>query len=310
MDREKPRKNILLPMVRWLIVLAVLALLFRQVSWQDIGEAMGRVPLWSFLLALLLLHGSQWLSVVRFRVYLPKAAHSVGWRELAALYYRGMALNLLLPGGVGGDGYKAWVIHRSHSLPLLAAVRVMLAERGSGLLIVLMMVVSALAYPPFLMPILAHFDAVWAKELPAWFWVAMAFALTGALLLAYILWIGRLTGETIQQSRQALVLSVGVQLLSVASFGVLLWGGGLTPQQSVVWLFWFQIAAIAGLLPITIAGVGLREWLYWLISPWYGADPAHMVAFSLLWFLAYIIVACSGLAYAAYVRGRKPMGAK
>ena len=49
------------------------------------------------------------------------------------LYYVGMFYNLFLPGGIGGDGYKVYLLNRSHKTALKDLIPATLLDRISGL---------------------------------------------------------------------------------------------------------------------------------------------------------------------------------
>ena len=38
-------------------------------------------------------------------------------KESLKLYYKGMFYNIMLPGGIGGDGYKGYYLHNTLHVP-------------------------------------------------------------------------------------------------------------------------------------------------------------------------------------------------
>ena len=49
------------------------------------------------------------------------------------LYYVGMFYNLFLPGGIGGDGYKVWMLRREFSSSWKSLILISFLERLNGL---------------------------------------------------------------------------------------------------------------------------------------------------------------------------------
>jgi len=92
------------------------------------------------------------------------------------------------------------------------------------------------------------------------------------------------------------VLSLLVQLLQVLSALLILLalkGAGNT----VAYLFVFLISSMVAVLPITIGGIGSREFTFLLGAQWLGLDPALSVALSLLFYLLNAFMSFWGIFY-------------
>jgi len=50
------------------------------------------------------------------------------------LYFLGMFYNLFLPGGIGGDGYKVYYLHKHLSAPLKKSILALVLDRVTGLI--------------------------------------------------------------------------------------------------------------------------------------------------------------------------------
>ena len=109
---ESVRKK-LKALLQLLISAGLIAFVLQQV---DLSQAKAlllhpeRLP-WLFA-ALLLFNASKIASAFRLNVYQRHGGVSLSESENLRLYYTGMFLNLFLPGGIGGDGYKE--IGRAH----------------------------------------------------------------------------------------------------------------------------------------------------------------------------------------------------
>jgi len=91
-------------------------------------------------------------------------------------------------------------------------------------------------------------------------------------------------------------LSLMVQLLQVlAAFLILLALKGT--GNSVSYLFVFLISSLVAVLPITIGGIGSREFTFMLGSQWLGLDPALSIALSLIFYLLNAFMSFWGIVY-------------
>ena len=88
--------------------------------------------------------------------------------------------------------------------------------------------------------------------------------------------------------RDVFVLGFAVHLIGVAAYGAVAWSLGL--ELSVWTIAWTRSAAILiAIMPISVAGLGIREGaLVFLLAP-YGVDPASAVGYGLLAFATTIL---------------------
>jgi uncharacterized membrane protein YbhN (UPF0104 family) len=118
----------------------LLGVLAWRADWAQIrAVAVGLDPL-LWLTAAALYVGTQCVSSYRWQIMARPLGFDLGWRRFAGLFYVGTYFNLLLPTSVGGDVVRAWQLggpgRRS------AALLSVLVERGSGLLVLLLLAVT------------------------------------------------------------------------------------------------------------------------------------------------------------------------
>jgi uncharacterized membrane protein YbhN (UPF0104 family) len=91
-------------------------------------------------------------------------------------------------------------------------------------------------------------------------------------------------------------LSLVVQFLQVlAAWFILLALKGT--GNPVAYLFVFLISSMVAVLPITIGGIGSREFTFMLGAQWLGLDPALSIALSLLFYLLNAFMSFWGIVY-------------
>ena len=235
-------------------------------------------PAW-LVLALLLFNASQWVSAVRLNVFFGTAGVHLSFRKNLALYYIGMFYNLFLPGGIGGDGYKVYLINRRHGAPVKSLIPVLLHDRLSGLAgLTLVLLLLVLAFLPAtlrtLLPVLA------------------AVLLAG--LAAYFLVIFFFFRKLLPVMPRATLLSGAVQCLQTLAALSLL--QGLSPAgQPGAYLILFLCSSVAAVIPFTIGGVGARELVFVYGYRFMQIDQHSAVALSLLFFLITALSSLSGI---------------
>jgi uncharacterized membrane protein YbhN (UPF0104 family) len=197
------------------------------------------------LAALLLFNLSKVASALRLNAYQRHASIHLSERENLRLYYAGMFLNLFLPGGIGGDGYKILVLHRRQAAPVKTLLWTTLADRVNGMLILLILL-SLLV--PFL-------DLPW----PASTLLFLAGAGGLAIISIIVLLHHRLLKMV--KERFAVVVSYGtlVQVLQLACMGMLLAYLGVPKSQYLAYLSVFLVSSVVAVLPLSIGGLGARE---------------------------------------------------
>jgi uncharacterized membrane protein YbhN (UPF0104 family) len=261
-----------------IFALAALGFVLSKIDFTQLWLAIARIPWWALLGAMMLLNLSCFFSAERTRVYLRARGIALSRRVGLQFYYKGMLYNTLLPGGVGGDGYKIWLLKKHHALPTKQGLQIMLADRGSGLLVLLLTIATMLPM-----------SALYA-QLPFAPWLLGAGML--ATLAGYVLVGWRLTDEDARTSLIAAFYSAGVQLSACATAWVLAVGLGMEPLEYVLL---FQIAAVVSIVPVTVGGVGLRELVFFIGAPLAGVAVEPGIGLSLLWFALYVLSSLGGL---------------
>jgi hypothetical protein len=238
------------PYLRWLARVLVSALLvafvLHQVEWRNLARMLlqPHAALW-LPLALLLFNLSKLVSAWRLNLFQRQAGIVISASDNLRLYYAGMCLNLFLSGGIGGDGYKIVKLARDLGQPVRVLLATTLADRGSGLL-ALLLVVGALM--PFL-------DLPQARA-------AIVATSAGLLLCAVagcVLLHGRLLGFAPRPALRLVALGIGVQLLQLACVAVLLQYLQVALSHWLSYLVLFLVSSAVAVLPFTVGGFGLRE---------------------------------------------------
>lgn len=255
----------------------------RQLDLGEVDRLMRQSSPWALSAAVVSFFLAQSISGLRMRYYYEQCGLQLGRKFSVALYLVAALYNMLLPGGMGGDGYKVFLIGRLSHLSYGQSTRVTVSERASGLFILLLMALGLAFYT----------DAL--ASIPYGNWLLLAAVLL--LPVAYLLSVKILLKESPQTAAGALVYSFFIQGLNVVCILFLLHGLHVWEQGAVMTLRYvmlFLFAAIASVLPVTIGGVGLRELTFFYGAAFLGTDAETGVALALLFFLTNLMVAMTG----------------
>ncbi len=259
---------------KWLIKITLSALAIWWVTRKiDFGQALfilrHSAPV-SLVAALILYNVSQVVGSVRSRIFLADSKLRLRLRYVTALYYRGMFYNLFLPGGIGGDGFKVYTLHRKYGASIKTLVKTHIFDRVSGLIALLVLFLALI-----LVLIIDQSDS------------RTVLIVLLALLLVYplqLLLLKLMASSFVRNFIKTSLLSLCLQGLQLVAVYALLWGMG-ADAQFVEYGAVFLLSSVATVIPITLGGLGAREMTFVLLAPYTSINPAVAVAFSLVFFL-------------------------
>lgn len=256
---------------------------------------------------------SQALAAWRWRLLLGPGAPRYG--VLFHLYLVGAFFSLFLPTAVGGDAFRATMVARSSTKPEAAIVSVVL-DRCFGLLALLGYAAAGILLDPATAEALGHRLAgalVPGRLLPQA--IIGGLALGGLILLtrriprlrgipAAVRAALRATAARGTSAIAALLVSFLVQGVMVLLWVVIARGVGLfLPAER--FLVGVPLVSLATMLPLSLAGLGVREWAWvWYLAP-FGVPSGDAVALSLAYFACPVVAGLIGGALFA-LRGAAP----
>lgn len=278
-DEKKRWKSILSFIVKVGLSVVALVIVFRKVDLRQIGEVLSNSQWLWFVPAIILVAGSKILAAFRLNVFFRIIGLQLAeWMNLQ-LYWVGMYYNLFLPGGIGGDAYKIFLLRQQGQGNIRDLVLATLSDRAIGLLALFIM---ALGMTPWL-----NTGLWWHAWLP---W--------GIPLLIGLAWIAlrMIKRSFLPVFWPTLGWSVGVQGLQVIAVICLL----VMIGQSGSWLgflFLFLLSSVLTALPISYGGAGAREIAFYFGATQLGLPEAPAVSISLLFYLCSLMVSLSGMRY-------------
>lgn len=260
---------------------AALYLVFNKIdtrtTWQVIQSAhIGWLALaWIFFIV------SKVFSAFRLNRYFQDIGLNLPQIKNLKLYAIGMFYNLFLPGGIGGDGYKVYLLNKIHKAPVKKLIHCVLLDRGNGLAVLLWLMFCLMLF----------LDLEWEYPISL-FWLgllAMVALPFGFYLVMYLFF--RSFMSSIPASTGYSFLNQVLQLFSAYFILAAL----EVQQQFITYLFVFLVSSTVSVLPLTIGGVGARELVFVYAHDLVGIDRNVAVAFSLLFFLITVLTSLSGI---------------
>jgi glycosyltransferase 2 family protein len=287
---------------RLLVALSILAFILSRIDIRSAALRLSPALLAAVATATGLWLVSQGVAALRWRLVLGE--NVLPWSYLLRLYVIGSFFGLFLPTSVGGDAVRALAAIRASKKPGRAAASVLI-DRGFGVLATLGFGVIGLLWAPSSARAVLGNVVNWQR--PGMLAIFIVFVASAALIAVYrrsaktrVLWKEgmRTLGDLLRSPKR-----LGrVLLLALMAQGtiVLLWytlARGMGFRLPIVTFLWtVPVVNLSALLPVTFAGLGVREgvWL-WLLAD-KGISSADIVAFSLLYFGCNILVATLGAA--------------
>jgi uncharacterized membrane protein YbhN (UPF0104 family) len=272
----------------------LVALVLRTIDWVELRGVLVSLDWRWWIGAILVAISAHTLAGVRW----AGLARPIGFLHPTSSYVRrffeGMFFSLCLPTSIGGDVVKAYRLSATPGGRLLAGCTV-LADRLCGLSALVVLASTSLVASRF------------GLRLPA------AIAVAGMLMVAVIA--GMILGVTFldrllssfpgmhparqfvarllpyQQRPSLLARAVGWSMLIQVGFVlcVMLMARGMRlAVPTAVWFYAVPIVSLATVLPISISGVGVREYGFVHLLGSYGVTEEQAVALGMLWFLAQV----------------------
>lgn len=258
---------------------AALYLVYRKIDVEKVGSLFTQLR-WGWLLpATLLFIASKIVSSYRLNVFFSVAGLKLSQKYNLRLYWLGMFYNLFLPGGIGGDGYKIWLLNKKYDVPVKKIFLAVLLDRITGVFALICLAAALLPFTgvPWLVKVLGL--------------IAMHVGLLGfylAMKWFFKTWLPVFTLTNLQ--------SLTVQLLQVLSAWCLLLSLDYTGDLPAT-LFVFLLSSIVAVIPFTVGGAGARELTFVVGAGWLGLDMEASVTLSLLFYLITALVSLYGIRY-------------
>ncbi|MEM0941164.1 MAG: lysylphosphatidylglycerol synthase transmembrane domain-containing protein [Bacteroidota bacterium] len=277
---EKRVKKTLKGVLKFAVTSIAFYIVFSKISWEQVRDLLFKAnPIYLFLATIFFII-SKVLSAIRLHAFFRCINLEITTKYHLRLYWIGMFYNLFLPGGIGGDGYKIYLLNKQYGIKVRSLVQATFIDRISGLVSLLF-----LAGLGLLLLDLATF--------PTWF-KYLNLACLMLIFPVFYLSSNLLFKSFIDEVPKSILWSVGVQLMQVISALLILMAIGIFKDQLAYGVL-FLISSFVSILPFTIGGLGSREITFLLGFQYFGIAESYSIALSLLFTLITALVSFGGV---------------
>lgn len=293
-------------LLRVLATSLILALITRSINATQVWQVLKQTRLDYLLAALVLQFGSTAVSAYRWQLIMQNLHFGQSFAFYWRSYFKGMFFNQGLPTSIGGDAVRMLDI-ASRGFRKRDALYGVMVDRIIGLGALMSLTLLAYLLNPNLLPKQVHRPILLIISTGALGFFSIFF-------IKYFTWLNRypklaiisIIAERLHQalsSQRALLVAASLLIPFLALLGFFTTGWALGLRFSL--MTYFAIvppALILTVVPISVAGWGVREGALVGLFSLIGADKTAVLMMSLLYGLTLIIVSLPGLV--TYLKGR------
>ncbi|OCX52742.1 hypothetical protein BEL04_13450 [Mucilaginibacter sp. PPCGB 2223] len=266
-------------MLKIAVTVVLLYFVFRKVPFADVKYRLLHANYWWMLAALISFFISMIVSSWRLISFFKSIGLKLNPKFNFRLYLLGLFYNFILPGGIGGDGYKIYLLHKNYNLPAKKVFWAIMFDRLSGLWAIGLITVGLI----FLIPqIDIHIGiplGIFAAASAIYYFVAYKFF-----------------REYTRYFFEAHLKAIFVQGFQVIAIVFVLIGQDFTGKFSP-YLLSFLISALATIIPISVGGAGIRETVFTYLTKWFPMEKSLAVFLPGTFYIISLIVALLGIYY-------------
>ncbi len=262
-----------------IISIAALILVVVKIDFNQVISIISKSNWWLFIPAIAFFVLSKIIASLRLNIFFSDIAIILSNSKNLKLYWLGMFYNLFLPGGIGGDGYKIFLLNKKYKIGAKSIFIGVLLDRISGLIAL----ISLSILLSIILPLKNYFYAFLILSIPL-------------IHILYYQIVSKYFNTFVKSLMKTNLLSILVQVSQLIA--VLFIVFALKIQASLwVYLFIFLISSVVATVPFTIGGVGARELTFLYAATWLDISIEAAIGISFMFFAITAIVSLFGLRY-------------
>ncbi len=278
--------------------LGVLAFIFYTADVSDTLQHLSSANLWFIPLGVLIYLISQGVSSYRWQFLAQPLGFNLSLREFFDYYMIGMYLNLFLPGSIGGDVGRVYYLAKSSNRRKREALLTLLAERGVGLVALLLITGVACLMPQTQpIPLFIRLGVLTLSAILIIGFIALHFIPLDTLVKKIPKLELLKQAEVYWKNKPLLLKSIGISIF-VHGLMVLIHStiaSALGLEIHLVYLTAvYGLVTLISVTPIFFNGIGLREGGYQYMLTLIGISASAGLAFGLYWFIISTLTSLSG----------------
>lgn len=281
-------KRLLKTVLKFAVTAAALYFVIRRIEVSEVIALYRQGNFWPVLLALIAFALSKLVSAYRLNLYFAAIEARISQTVNMRLYLLGMFYNLFLPGGIGGDGYKVYLLQKHGYGSTRKLIGAVLSDRISGMVALAVLALAGFSALDFasLSPNQTIFNL--QPEI-----LNYTFLLIPFVFLAYYFFIRYVYPYFLRINMITFIYGFGVQLMQAGCAWLLLLALG-ERDHHLAYLVIFLVSSAVAVLPVSVGGVGVRELTFLYGSLLLQVDMNVAVGISFLFYLITAAVSLSG----------------
>ena len=276
---SKKLKNYVILILKILITGAALYYVYTRIDFPETWRNIKQAGLFYLMLSIFFFIFSKVVSSFRLNRYFQNISISLSEKTNLKLYWLGMFYNLSLPGGIGGDGYKVYLLNKKYKIKAMEIFWAVILDRVIGVLALFCLSVVLLYFVPLTFP----FKSISVLAIPL------------SISIAYLVY-KKFYTKHINIFFITNLQSLIVQVLQVICALMILFSLGEN-QHIISYMFVFLVSSIVAVLPLTIGGAGAREVTFLFGAEILNLDVNIAVALSVLFYAITALVSMWGMVY-------------
>jgi uncharacterized membrane protein YbhN (UPF0104 family) len=286
-------KKFVINLLKLAVSVAAIWWVLSRISFKEVLIVFSTANIWYLLAAILFIAISSVLSAFRQNLSFRSIGAHISPSLNLKLFWLGMFYNLFLPGGIGGDGIKVYLVNKYRQNGVKKNIGAMLVNRASGLV--------AIGF----LTIMLYFMSGDIFKIGWLGWLCIP-----ALYIFYYFVLKFFLRSFVPAHAGLFGWSMLLQIMQLISAMMILYAFNQFTDTSK-YLFLFFFSAIATALPITIGGIGPREIVFLLGAKFLHLDTELSIALSLMFLFLSSVVSSGGMYWVIFPpfrRESKPAG--
>jgi len=236
---------------------------------------------WAYIfIAVILYVLSQALSVFRLDYYFRDINLDLSYKSNARLYFLGMFYNTFVPGGIGGDAYKVYVLNKNYKISLKEISQAVFLDKIIGLCAMLLIIIFLIFFSNLT-------DYPWVQ------YGSLILSLVGFIAVPFIL--GMIFPIHKRTFYNSMIYSIVLQLIQVGMLYFVLEGLNIHPENFSIYLLIFLVSGILSI--ISFSGFGIREAVFMYAAHRFNFDETLATSAAFIFSIITISISFIGIIY-------------
>lgn len=232
------------------------------------------------IIATLLYVASQALSIFRLDYYFKDINLSLSYKSNARLYFLGMFYNTFVPGGIGGDAYKVYILNKNYEISLKKISQAVFLDKIIGLCAMLLMIIFLIYFSNLT-------DFAWVQ------YGSLIGSLIGFIAVPFVLGIIFPTHK--RTFFNSMIYSIVLQLIQVGMLYFVLEGLNIHPDNFSIYLLIFLVSGILSI--ISFSGFGIREAVFLYAAQRFNFNESLATSAAFIFSIITICISFIGIIY-------------